>query len=167
VQVGKRIGATVIGLTSTPEKARLVEDAGADEVMLSTRSDYEAEVHRVTGGRGADVVYDSVGRDTFRRSLDCLRPCGYLVLVGQASGAVPPIEISLLAKRSLFFTRPGLAHYIATHDAVVARASEVFEWYRSGALRVRIDRTLPLSQAAAAHRRLESRESAGKILLVP
>jgi NADPH2:quinone reductase len=167
VQVGKRIGATVIGLTSTLEKARAVEDAGADLTVLSTKSDFEADVHRATGGRGADVVYDSVGKDTFRRSLDCLRPRGYLVLVGQAGGPVPPIEISLLAKRSLFFTRPGLAHYIATHDELVARASEVFEWHRSGALRVRIDRTLPLSQATDAHRRLESRESAGKILLVP
>jgi NADPH2:quinone reductase len=167
VQVGKRIGATVIGLTSTLEKARVVENAGADVVLLSTRLDFDAEVRRLTGGRGAEVVYDSVGKDTFRRSLDCLRPRGYLVLVGQASGPVPQIEIPLLAKRSLFFTRPGLAHYIATHDEVMARASELFDWHRVGALRVRIDRTLPLSQAADAHRRLESRESAGKILLVP
>jgi NADPH:quinone reductase len=167
VQVGKRIGATVIGLTSTIEKARVVEGAGADVVVLSTRSDFDAEVRRVTDGRGADVVYDSVGRDTFRRSLDCLRPRGYLVLVGQASGPVPQIEVSLLAARSLFFTRPGLAHYIATHEELVTRAAEVFDWYRSGAMSVRIDQKLPLSHAADAHRRLESRASTGKILLVP
>ena len=167
VQVGKRIGATVIGLTSTLEKARVVKEVGADEALLSTRADFDADVRRLTGGRGADVVYDSVGKDTFHRSLDCLRPRGYLVLVGQASGPVPPIDVSLLATRSLFFTRPGLAQYIATHDEVVARASDVFDWYRSGALSVRIDRTLPLSQAGDAHRRLESRESSGKILLVP
>jgi NADPH2:quinone reductase len=167
VQVGKRIGATVIGLTSTMEKARVVEGAGADVVVLSTRSDFDAEVRRATGGRGADIVYDSVGRETFHRSLDCLRPRGYLVLVGQASGPVPPIVVSLLGARSLFFTRPGLAHYIATHEELVTRAAEVFEWYRSGALSVRIDQRLPLSKAADAHRRLESRASIGKILLVP
>lgn len=167
VQAGKHLGARVIGLTSTADKARLVEAAGADAVVLSGRSDFDSEIRRLTGGNGVDVVYDSVGKDTFGRSLDCLRPRGYLVLVGQSSGAVPSVEVPLLAKRSLFFTRPGLAQHIATHQELVERATEVFQWFREGALRVRIDCTLPLARARDAHRRLESRESAGKILLQP
>lgn len=165
VQAGKYLGARVIGLTSTPEKASMVEAAGADAVVLSSRPDFDVEVRRLTSGRGVDVIYDSVGQDTFDRSLQCLRPRGCVVLAGQASGAVPPIEVAKFASRSLFFTRPGLGHYIATREELVDRSTELFEWIRCGALTVHIDRTFPLSDAADAHRRLESRASVGKILL--
>jgi NADPH2:quinone reductase len=165
VQVGKHLGARVIGLTSTPEKASMVESAGADAVVLSSRPDFDAEVRRLTGGRGVDVIYDSVGKDTFDRSVQCLRPRGYFVLAGQASGGVPPVEVSKFASRSLFFTRPGLGHYIARREELDDRSTELFEWIRSGAVTVHIDSTFRLSDAADAHRRLESRASVGKILL--
>jgi NADPH:quinone reductase len=167
VQVGKHLGARVIGLTSTAEKAKQVEAAGADAVVLSTRPDYDSELRSLTDGRGVDVIYDSVGRDTIDRSLDSLRPRGYFVLVGQASGTVPPIDVQRIASRSLYFTRPGLAHHIATHEELSTRATELFDWLRNKVFRVQIDRTFPLAKAADAHRRLESRESVGKILLEP
>jgi NADPH2:quinone reductase len=165
VQAGKHLGARVIGLTSTAAKASMVEAAGADAVVLSSRADFDAEVRRLSGERGVDVIYDSVGKDSFDHSLQCLRPRGCLVLAGQASGAVPPIEVAKLASRSLFFTRPGLGHYIATREELTDRSAELFEWIRIGALTVHIDSTFALDQAADAHRRLESRESVGKILL--
>jgi len=167
VQVGKHLGARVIGLTSTAEKAKQVEAAGADHVVLSTRADYDHELRALTGGRGVDVIYDSVGKDTFDRSLDSLRPRGCFVLVGQASGPVAPIDATRIASRSLYFTRPGLGHYIATIEELSDRAAEMFDWLRLGAIKVTIDRTFPLAQAADAHRRLQSRESVGKILLEP
>ncbi len=168
VQMAKLRGATVYGTVSTPEKARLAREAGADEVILYTETDFEAEVRRLTGGRGVDVVYDSVGRTTFEGSLRCLRPRGMLVLFGQSSGPVAPIDPQILNKYgSLFLTRPSLGHYTADPAELAERATELFDWIRSGRLRLRVDRSLPLAQAAEAHRLLEGRATAGKLLLVP
>jgi NADPH:quinone reductase len=165
VQVGTHLGARVIGLTSTAEKANQVEAAGADRVVLSTRGDYADQLRALTDGRGVDVIYDSVGKDTFDRSIDSLRPRGMFVLVGQASGPIAPIDVTKIASRSLYFTRPGLGHYIATYEELSERATEVFDWLRRGVFTVKIDCTFPLAQAADAHRRLQSRASVGKILL--
>ncbi|HEY8417787.1 MAG TPA: quinone oxidoreductase [Limnochordales bacterium] len=168
VQVAKLRGATVYGTVSTEEKARLAKEAGADEVILYTRTDFEAEVRRLTGGQGVDVVYDSVGRTTFNASLRCLKPRGYLVLFGQSSGPVDPLDPQVLNQRgSLFLTRPSLGHYTLTPEELAWRAGELFDWLRTGKLRLRIDRTLPLKEAAEAHRLLESRATAGKLLLIP
>jgi NADPH2:quinone reductase len=166
VQMAKRAGAVVIGTVSTEEKAELARRAGADAVIRYTEVDFEDEVRRLTDGRGVDVVYDSVGRDTFDRSLNCLRPRGLLALFGQSSGPVPPVNLQILnAKGSLFVTRPTLGHYMATRSELMSRAGDVLMWTASGELDVRIDRVLPLSQAAEAHRLLEGRETAGKVLL--
>ncbi|MDR7445286.1 MAG: quinone oxidoreductase [Armatimonadota bacterium] len=168
VQMAKRRGARVIGTTSTEEKARLAQEAGADEVILYTRVDFREEVKRITDGQGVHVVYDSVGRDTFDRSLDCLRPRGMMVSFGQSSGPVDPVDLRLIGQKgSLFLTRPSILHYTATREELLWRAREVLDWLRTGELRVRVDRTFPLPEAAAAQRRLEARESAGKILLIP
>ena len=168
VQLAKRRGARVIGTVSTEEKARLAKEAGADEVILYTQTDFEQEVKRLTDGRGVDVVYESVGRATFERSLNCLRPRGYLVLYGQASGAVPPFDPQILnAKGSLFLTRPSLAHYVADRKELLWRAGDLFQWLGSGELKVRIDQTFPLAEAAEAHRYLEARQTKGKVLLIP
>jgi NADPH2:quinone reductase len=168
VQLAKRRGARVIGTVSTEEKARLAKEAGADEVILYTQVDFEEEVRRLTAGRGVDVVYESVGRDTFDKSLNCLRPRGYLVLYGQASGAVPPLDPQVLnAKGSLFLTRPSLAHYVADREELLWRAGDLFEWIAAGELDVRIDKTFPLAEAAEAHRYLEGRQTKGKVLLIP
>lgn len=168
VQMAKRAGATVFGTVSTAEKAQLARQAGADEVILYDQVDFAAEVKRLTAGRGVDVVYDSVGRTTFDKSLDCLRPRGLLALFGQASGPVPPVDLQILnQKGSLFVTRPSLGHYILTRSELVSRAGDVFMWAAASELQVRIDRTLPLSQAAEAHRLLQSRATAGKVLLLP
>ena len=168
VQVAKMRGARVIGTCSTPEKAERVRQAGADEVILYTEQDFVAEVQRLTDGRGVDVVYDSVGKATWEGSLNCLRPLGMLVFFGNASGPVPAIEpLTLLAKGSLFLTRPGLVHYTATREALLERASDVFEWVSSGKVKVHIGETYPLAEAAEAHRRLASRLTSGKILLLP
>jgi NADPH2:quinone reductase len=168
VQVAKMRGARVIGTVSTEEKAALAKEAGADEVILYTRQDFEAEVRRLTDGRGVEVVYESVGKDTFDKSLNCLAPRGYLVLFGQSSGPVPPFDPQVLnQKGSLFLTRPTLQHYVATREELLQRAGDVFGWVASGRLKVRVDSTFKLEEAAEAHRRLEGRQSAGKILLVP
>ncbi len=168
VQMAKMRGTRVIGTVSTVEKAALAREAGADEVILYETQDFEVEVKRLTGGRGVQVVYDSVGRTTFERSLNCLAPRGYLVLFGQASGAVPPIDLQILAQKgSLFITRPMMASYILTREALLERAEAVLGWVSSGRLRVRIDRTFPLVQAADAHRALAGRVTTGKLLLVP
>jgi len=168
VQVAKLRGATVYGTVSTEEKALLAKEAGADEVILYTRTDFEAEVRRLTGGQGVDVVYDSVGRTTFDASLRCLKPRGYLVLFGQSSGPVDPVDPQVLNQRgSVFLTRPSLAHYTLTPQELAWRSGELFDWLRTGKLRLRIDRTLPLKDAAEAHRLLESRATAGKLLLIP
>lgn len=168
VQVAKRAGAQVIGTVSTEEKAQLAREAGADHVIRYTERDFEPEVQRLTEGRGVQVVYDSVGKDTFERSLKSLARRGMLVLFGQSSGPVPPLDPQRLARGgSLFLTRPSLAHYTATHEELVWRASEVLNAVRSGELKLRIEREYPLGEAAEAHRALEGRETMGKVLLVP
>ncbi len=168
VQMAKMQGARVIGTVGTEEKARLAREAGADEVIVYTKADFEAETKRLTGGRGAQVVYDSVGKTTFEGSLNCLAPRGYLVLFGQASGQVPPFDPQILnAKGSLYLTRPTLGNYTATPEELNERAGDVLGWIASGRLRVRIEATLPLTDAAEAHRRLASRGTSGKLLLLP
>ena len=167
-QIAKRRGAWVVGTTSTPEKARLARDAGADEVIVYTEQDFVAEVERLTGGKGVHVVYDSVGKTTFDGSLDCLVPRGMMVLFGQSSGPVPPLDPQVLNRKgSLFLTRPTIAHYVASSEELTARASELLSWIEEGWLRVHIDRTFPLGEAAQAHAALESRQTVGKLLLVP
>jgi NADPH2:quinone reductase len=168
IQVLKGRGARVLTTVSTDEKAQLAREAGADEVILYSKDDFEAEVRRRTDGHGVDVVYDSVGKDTFEKGLSCLRPRGMMVLFGQSSGAAPALDPQVLnAKGSLFLTRPTLAHYTANRDELLRRAGDLFAWMAEGKLKVRIDRTFPLPQAAAAHRHLESRQSKGKVLLLP
>ena len=167
-QMAKMRGARVIGTVSTEEKAQLAREAGADEVILYTQQDFVAEVQRITGGERLHVVYDSVGKDTFEGSLDCLRDRGYLVLYGQSSGRVPSVDPqSLNAKGSLFLTRPTLGSYTLTREELEWRAGELFGWMAEGALNVRIGGTFALSDAAEAHRQLEGRRTAGKLLLIP
>ncbi len=168
VQMAKQRGARVIGTVSTEEKAQRARAAGADEVILYTEQDFVAETKRLTDGQGVHVVYDSVGQQTFDNSLDCLRPRGYMVLFGQSSGPVPPLDPQVLNRKgSLFLTRPYLSHYLLDRDELLWRARDVFRAIEDGDLKVRIDRTLPLSEAAEAHRALESRETSGKVLLIP
>jgi NADPH2:quinone reductase len=167
-QIAKRRNAVVFGTVSTAEKARLAREAGADEVIDYTTHDFVAEVLRLTAGGKLQVVYDSVGATTYLGSIDCLVPRGMLALFGQSSGAVPPIDPLLLTRKgSLFMTRPTLGHYIATRDELVWRAGDVLGWVREGALTLRVDREVPLAQAADAHRALEERRTTGKVLLVP
>jgi len=166
VQMAKMLGARVFGTVSNEAKARIARESGADEAILYTQLDFEAEVKRLTGGRGVDVVYDSVGKTTFDKSLSCLRPRGTLALFGQSSGPVPPFDANILnGKGSLYLTRPSLGHYLLTRDELLWRAGDVLEWIGAGKLHLRIDRTYPLAQAAEAHRALESRQTAGKLLL--
>jgi NADPH:quinone reductase len=168
VQMAKQRGARVFGTVSTEAKAKLAREAGADDVILYTQQDFEAEVKRLTDGRGVQVVYDSVAQTTFEKSLNSLAPRGYMVLYGQSSGPVPPFDLAQLgAKGSLFITRPSLAHYTLTREELLQRAGDVLGWIRSGQLKLRIDQTFPLKDAAEAHRRLEGRQSTGKLLLVP
>ena len=167
-QIAKRRNAIVFGTVSTAEKARLAREAGADEVIDYTTQDFVAEVQRLTAGAKLRVVYDSVGATTYAGSIDCLAPRGMLALFGQSSGVVPPIDPLLLTRKgSLFMTRPTLGHYIATRDELVWRAGDVLGWVQEGALSVRIDREVPLAQAADAHVALEERRTTGKVLLVP
>jgi NADPH2:quinone reductase len=167
-QMARRAGARVLATVSTEEKARLAREAGADEVILYSRQDFEAEVKRLTGGRGVQVVYDSVGRDTFERSLNCLAPRGFMILYGQSSGPVAPVDPQVLnARGSLYLQRPSLFHYTATREELLARAGEVLGWVARGELRVRIGATFPLGEAAEAHRQLEGRMTTGKVLLIP
>lgn len=166
VQLAKAAGARVIGTVSTQAKADLALANGADHVIRYTEEDFEPAVKQFTGNRGVDVVYDSVGKTTFDKSLNCLRPRGMMVLFGQSSGAVPPVDPNILnPKGSLFLTRPSLAHYVLTRDELSWRSGEVLGAVASGRLRLRIDRTYPLAQAADAHRALESRATTGKLLL--
>ena len=168
IQIVKQLGATVIGTVSTEAKAGLARAAGIDEVIFYTRQDFEAEVKRLTGGRGVDVVYDSVGQTTFDKSLDCLRPRGYLVLFGQSSGPVPPFEPGkLAAKGSLFLTRPSLAHYTLDRAELLQRANDLFSWTASGKLKLRMEKTFRMAEAAEAHRQLEGRKTTGKVILLP
>ncbi len=168
VQLAKSKGARVIGTVSTPEKARLAREAGADEVILYTQEDFLAAVRRLTGGRGVQVVYDAVGKATGEKSLDCLARRGMLVFYGNASGPAAPVDpLALTRKGSLFLTRPSLGDYVADRESLEGRAGEVLGGVASGRLKVRIDRTLPLGQAADAHRALEGRQTSGKLLLLP
>ncbi len=168
VQMAKPIGARVIGTVGNAEKARLAREAGADEVIIYTEEDFVASVKRITADNGVDVVYDSVGQSTFEGSLDCLRPRGYLVLFGQSSGPVPPFNLQVLnAKGSLFITRPSLFHYVAERNELDQRANDMFNWIGAGTLKLRIDRSFPLADAAEAHRALEGRQTAGKVLIIP
>jgi NADPH2:quinone reductase len=167
-QMAKKRGARVIGTVSTAEKAALAKRAGADDVIQYTEHDFAAEVKRLTGGRGVDVVYDSVGKTTFEKGLDVLAPRGMMVLYGQSSGRVPPFDPQTLnGKGSLFLTRPSLYHYVRTREDLLARADDVLSWVKRGELEVRIGVTFPLSKAADAHRALEGRTTTGKVVLVP
>jgi NADPH:quinone reductase len=165
VQMAKNLGARVLGTVSTEEKARIARESGADEVILYTQQEFDVEARRLTGGRGVDVVYDSVGKTTFEKSLNSLRPRGTLALFGQSSGPVPAFDPAVLAKGSLFLTRPGLPHYLLTRDELLWRAGEVLQALDAGKLRLRIDRTYALADAAEAHRDLEARRTTGKLLL--
>ncbi|HTQ55275.1 MAG TPA: quinone oxidoreductase [Bryobacteraceae bacterium] len=168
VQMARRIGARVFGTVSTEAKARLAREAGAEEVILYQEQDFEAEVKRFTDGRGVDVVYDSVGATTFAKSLNCLRPRGTLALFGQSSGPVPAFDPNILnAKGSLFLTRPSLAHHCLTREELLWRAGDVLGWVASNELKIRVDRAYALAEAAQAHRDLEGRRTAGKLLLIP
>ncbi len=167
-QIAKMRGATVIGTVSTDAKAALARDAGADHTIVYTRQDFADEVRRITGGTGVHVVYDGVGVTTFAKSLDCLRPRSVMVLFGQSSGPVPPVDLSILnLKGSLYVTRPSLNAYIASRDELVARATDVLGWVRDGKLRLRVAHVFPLAEAAEAHRALEGRKTTGKIVLEP
>jgi len=167
-QIAKLRGARVIGTVSTAAKGELARAAGADEVILYTERDFEEEVKRLTGGAGVHVVYDSVGKTTFAKGLNCLAPRGMMVLFGQASGPVGAFDpLVLMQKGSLFLTRPAVLTYIATRVELLARAGEVLGWVRDGRLRVRIGGEFPLAQAADAHRELEARRTTGKLLLIP
>lgn len=168
VQIARILGAHVIGTVSSPEKRELAMSAGADSVLLYEIEDFEAEVRKITDNTGVDAVFDSVGRATFAKSLNCLRPRGTMVLFGQSSGPVPPIDLNVLSQKgSLFVTRPGLAHYTATREELEWRAGDVLAWVRDGKLKLRIDRTYSLPDAAEAHRALEGRKTSGKVLLLP
>jgi NADPH2:quinone reductase len=167
-QIARRRGAWIIGTVSTAEKAACAREAGAHEVILYTEEDFAAATRRLTTGAGVQVVYDSVGRTTFDRSLDCLAPRGMMVLYGQSSGPVPPFDPQILNRKgSLYLTRPSVSHYIATRDELLGRANDLLGWTLDGSLRVRVDRELPLEQAAEAHRALEERRTKGKLVLVP
>ncbi len=168
VQMAHNIGARVIGTVSTEEKAKLARDAGADEIIFYAKTDFEAETRRLTGGKGVDVVYDGVGKDTFEKGLNVLRPRGYMVLFGGSSGAVAPFDpIVLSTKGSLFLTRPMLAPHIATSEELQARAGAVLGMIASGKVKLRVEHTYPLAQAAQAHHDLQRRKTTGKLLLLP
>ncbi|HEY4087054.1 MAG TPA: quinone oxidoreductase [Bryobacteraceae bacterium] len=168
VQMAKMLGATVIGTAGSDEKAAIAKQAGADEVIVYTRQDFVAETKRITGGRGVDVIYDSVGKTTFLPGLDTIRPRGMMVLFGQSSGAVEPFDPGLLnGKGSLYLTRPSLAHYASDRKELEWRSGDVLNWVAEGKLKLRIDRTYPMAQAADAHRDLEGRKTAGKLILLP
>ena len=166
VQMAKALGARVIGTVSTEAKARLAHENGADETIRYTEQDFEQEVKRLTGGRGVDVVYDSVGKTTFDKSLNCLRPRGLMALFGSSSGPVPPLDPQVLnAKGSLFLTRPTLAHHVLTREELLWRAGDVLSAVESGGLRLRIDHMYPLAHVADAHRALEGRTTTGKLIV--
>lgn len=168
VQMAKIIGATVVGTVSTAEKAALVKDHGADHVIRYTETDFLGEVKQLTGGKGLDVVYDSVGKTTFHKSLDCLRPRGMMASFGQSSGPVGEIDPLLLSQKgSLFLTRPTLTNYISDPEELKWRSSDIFKWVADGRLKPRIHKTYALAESATAHRDLESRATSGKLLLKP
>ena len=167
-QMAKRAGARVIGTVSTDEKAALAKQAGADEIILYTQTDFEEETHRLTDNQGVNVVYDSVAKTTFEKGLNCLKPRGYMVLYGQSSGPVSEFNPQVLnQKGSLFLTRPSLTHYADDREELLHRSGDLFRWMSSGELNVRIDTTFALADAAAAHRYIEGRQTKGKVLLIP
>jgi len=167
-QIATRLGVIVLGTVGSEAKARLAREAGAARTVDYTKEDFVAAAKELTGGRGVQVVYDSVGRTTFDGSLASLAPRGMLVSFGQSSGAVPPFDpLRLSQGGSLYLTRPTLIHYVGSREELLSRAGEVLGWVRDGTLRVRVDREVPLADAAAAHRALEARETAGKVLLIP
>jgi NADPH:quinone reductase len=168
VQMAKNIGAHVIGTAGTEEKAKLAGEAGADEVIVYATQDFEAETKRLTGGKGVHVVYDGVGKSTFEKGLNVLRPRGYMVLFGGASGPVAPFDPIVLAQKgSLFVTRPSLIHYVALREELEQRSGDVFAMIAAGKLKLRISQTYKLEEVQQAHRDLEGRKTTGKILLVP
>ena len=168
VQMAKQIGARVIATVGTDEKAKLAREAGADDVIIYTRQDFETETKRLTDGKGVHVIYDGVGKTTFDKDLNLLRPRGYLVLFGASSGPVPPFDPILLSQKgSIFLTRPTLGHYAATREELEERSRDVFEQIARGKLKLRIEHVYKLSDAAQAHRDLEARKTTGKLLLVP
>jgi NADPH2:quinone reductase len=168
IQMAKRLGARVLTTVSTEEKEQLARAAGADEVIRYTERDFAEDVMTLTDGRGVDVVYDSVGKTTFDKSLDVLRPLGYLVLFGQSSGPVEPVDPGILnVKGSLFLTRPTMAHYIPTREALLQRAGDVLGWIGSGELDLRIGDRFALADAADAHRALQGRKTTGKVVILP
>jgi NADPH:quinone reductase len=168
VQMAKNIGARVIGTAGTDEKAKLAKDAGADEMIVYTKQDFEAETKRLTENKGVHVIYDGVGKSTFDKDLNLLRPRGYLVLFGGSSGAVPPFDpIKLSQKGSLFLTRPSLMHYVLTREELEHRAGDVLGWIAVGKLKLRIAHKYPLAQAQQAHMDLEGRRTTGKLILIP
>ncbi|PYN02553.1 MAG: NADPH:quinone reductase [Candidatus Rokuibacteriota bacterium] len=167
-QIAKMRGARVIGTVSTPDKAKLAREAGAAEVIDYSKQDFEAEVRRLTDGKGLQVVYDAVGKTTFEKGFNCLAPRGMMVLYGQASGPIGPFDPQTLnAKGSLFLTRPSLNHHIVTRAELVQRSNELLGWIRDGKLKVRTEFEFPLKDAAEAHRALEARKTTGKVLLIP
>jgi NADPH2:quinone reductase len=167
VQMAHNLGARVIGTVSTAEKAKVAREAGADDVILYTQVDFEVETRRLTNGKGVDVVYDSVGKTTFEKGLNVIRPRGYMVLYGGSSGPVPPFDpIQLSQKGSLYLTRPTLAQYIATREELEERSQAVFGMIAAGKLKLRIEHTYPLKDVAQAHRDLEARKTTGKVLLL-
>lgn len=168
VQMAKKIGARVIATAGTPDKAELALGAGADDCIVYSQTDFEKETQRLTDGKGVDVVYDGVGKATFDKDLNVLKPRGYLVLFGGASGAVEPFDlIKLSQKGSLYITRPTLGHYTATREELEWRAKDVLGWVKNGELKLRIHKKYPLREAAQAHRDLEGRKTTGKLLLIP
>jgi NADPH2:quinone reductase len=168
VQMAKKRGASVIGTVSTEEKAALAKEAGADEIILYTEADFEAETKRLTQNAGVDVVYDSVGATTFDKSLKCLKPRGFMILYGQSSGPVPPVDpLRLNWGGSLYLTRPGLANYLRTREELEMRCKDIFAMIADGRLKVRVDTTFTLAEAQDAHRYMEARKTKGKVLLLP
>jgi len=168
VQMARSSGARVIGTAGSEDKAKLAREAGAHEVILYDRQDFEAETKRITEGKGVHVIYDGVGKSTFERDLNILRPRGYLVLFGAASGPVPPFDLDKLRQKgSLFLTRPSLGHYIATREELEQRATDVLRMISAGKLKLRIEHVYKLQDAQQAHRDLEGRKTTGKLLLIP
>jgi NADPH2:quinone reductase len=168
VQMARAIGARVIGTASSEEKAKLAREAGAEEVIVFTRQDFEPEVKRLTGGKGIDVVYDGVGKATFEKNLNVLRPRGMLVLYGMSSGPVPPVDPAKLSEKgSLYMARTTLAHFTATREELLARTGALFAMIADGKLKLLVAKTYPLAEAPQAHRDMEARKVAGKLLLIP
>jgi len=166
-QIAKKLGARVIGTIGTEEKAKIAKENGVDETITYTKEDFEDKVKRFTEGKGVDVVYDSVGKVTFEKSLKCLKDRGSLVLFGQSSGPVPSLDLKLLFEGSLYITRPSLKYYAANREELLKRTNDLFKWINNGELKLRIHKTFPLSEAKEAHKELESRKTMGKLLLIP